>query len=205
MIVQQAIYPQPPFLELALRHPQVALCLAHGIPLRPNIFPLSVELQNAQIGQPQPASFSEVISQYSIFTGVTVTIDPTNDADGNPVKYINDAAQALVTGVTMTLQVQGRAGVNYFPIPEETPVQGLPPAFAPLAWVWRMVNPENLKATFTVATDLNASPFTVWCLFAFAVPDSDGDHFLQLPYEKALTMVQGTAAYRFAQGQAIGG
>jgi len=204
MQVLNVSYPMPPLVELAVRHPQLALCVAKGIPLRPNLRPLSVELQNSQLGQPQPVSFSEVISQYSVFTGLSVTVDPTNDEPGNPVKYINDAAQALVTGTTINLQVQGRGGVNYSPIPEETPVQALPAAFASSAWIWRMVNPENVKANFTVQSLLSASPFTMWVIFAFMVPASEGDPYLTFDNDRAMIALSQTVAWKLATGQPIG-
>lgn len=200
MLVLDCAYPMPPLLELAARHPQLALCVAKGIPLRPNVRPLSIELQNSQLGQPQPVAFSEVISQYSVFTGIAVTVDPTNDAPGNTLKYVNDAAQAMVTGVTATMLVNGRTG-HYSPVPEETPVQAFPSAFQSSAWVWRMVNPENLKAKFTVQSNLNGSPFTMWVVFTFHVPASDGDIFLAYSNDQAITELVKTPAYKMLQGQ----
>jgi hypothetical protein len=119
------------------------------------------------------------------------------------MKYLNDAAQALVTGTTMTLMVQARSGVNYTPIPDETPVQSLPSAFAAAAWVWRLVNPENVKAKFTVQTPLNATPFTLWTVFAFMVPSSDGDPFLQMSNDQALATLVKTNAWKVATGQGL--
>lgn len=199
----EAVFPQPSLLELQVRHPQLALAIASGIVVRPDVRPLSVQLQNSQLGNPQPTSFAQPISNYSVFTGAVVTIDPTNDANGNPIKYISDAAQALVTGVTLTLQVQARSGINYSPAPEETPLQGIPRLFAPLAWSWTMKNPENVKAIFTVQTQLNGSPFTAWLLMGFAVVGSEGDGIMDLKGDDARALLVQTAAYKLALGQPL--
>lgn len=195
----QNITVEPPsLLTLATYHPQVALAVAMGIPLRPNIRPLSIELQNSQQGQAQRTSFSEVMSQYSIFAGVHVTVDPTNDEEGNAVKYLNDAAQALVTGVTCNLLVKGAGGVDYSPIPDETPVQSVPVLFAPSIYVWRMVNPENVKAEFTLQTQVNASPFTLWLNFVFLVLASEGDTYTNVDPETARRQLMSTTAWAMA-------
>lgn len=174
--MQQAGIALPSLVTLAQYHPQVALAVAQGVPLRPNIRPVSVELQNSQIGQPQPASFSEVISQYSIFAGVKVTIDPTNNLAGNPLKYLADAAQPLTSGITVSMLVKSRDGVDYSPIPDETPLQDMPVAFAPSIGIWRMVNPENIKMSFTLQTAAEGDNFTVWTIFTFLVLSSAADN-----------------------------
>lgn len=196
-------YPMPGLLDLAFRHPQLALCIAKDVGMRPSLRPLAVELQNAQIGQPQPTSFAEPISQYSVFTGLSVTVDPTNDAPGNPMKYINDAAQSLVTGVTFDMTVQSRSGDNYSPVPEEVPVQVLPAAFSAAAWTWRMLRPENVKARFTVQSALNASPFTIWVVFTFMVVATEGDVYLNMTGDRARAELAQTNAYKLAMGQLI--
>lgn len=168
----------PSLVTLAQYHPQVALAVCKGVPLRPNLRPLSIELQNSQLGIPQPTSFSVVISQYSIFAGVTITIDPTNNLVGNPLKYLSDAAQPATSGITTSLLVKSNDGVDYSPIPDETPLQSLPQAFAPSIGIWRMVNPENLKMAFTLQVEAPATPITVWTVFTFFVLSSGGDHFL---------------------------
>ncbi|MGH2998477.1 MAG: hypothetical protein ACRDNM_04175 [Gaiellaceae bacterium] len=176
----------PSLVTLAQYHPQVALAVLNGVPLRPNLRPLSQELQNSQIAQPQPASFSEVISQYSIFGGVHVTIDPTNNIIGNPLKYLSDAAQPLTSGITVNLLIKSRDGVDYAPIPDETPLQGLPAAFAPAVGIWRMVNPENVKLNFTVQTAFAGDgPITVWAIFTFWVLASVGEAFTRMGVDEA--------------------
>jgi hypothetical protein len=176
----------PSLVTLAQYHPQVALAVARGVPLRPNLRPLSVELQNSQIGNPQPSSFSEVMSQYSIFSGLDLTIDPTNNLPGNPIKYIADAAQPDTSGITLTLLVKSNDGVDYSPIPDETPLQSCPRAFAPSVGIWRMVNPENLKAKFTLQTAFEgAGPITVWLTFTFLVLASSGEQFMRVSNDDA--------------------
>jgi hypothetical protein len=166
-------------------HPQVALAVANGIPLRPNLRPLSVELQNSQIGQPQPVSFGEVISQYSIFAGLGITIDPTNNLPGNPLKYISDGFEPLTSGITVSLLVKSNDGTDYAPIPDETPLQLLPSAFAPSIGIWRMVNPENVKAKFTLQSEQESDHFTVWLNFTFLVLASSGADFFNRSPEAA--------------------
>jgi len=193
-----AIAPPPSLRMLAEYHPQVALAVAMGANLRPNLRPLSVQLTNAQVGQPQTVSFAEVISQYSIFAGVDVTVDPTNNEPGNPVKPIADAAQALVTGVTLTLLVKGAGGTDYTPIPEETPVQSLPDLLAPHIGVWRMVNPENVKARFILQSPADGTPQTLWLVFGFYVPSSDADVYLSQAPDDARKKLMATTAWQMA-------
>jgi hypothetical protein len=183
--MQSAGISVPSLATLADYHPQFALAVLAGVPVRPNLRPLSQQLQNSQLGQPQPASFDQVIGQYSIFSSCQVSIDPTNNLDGNPLKYLSDAAQALVTGVTVTMMVDSRSGINYTPIPDETPLQVLPAALSASAGIWRMVNPENLKVKFTVAAAAQSSPFTVWLNFTFLMLAAEGEQFLCVPTDEA--------------------
>jgi hypothetical protein len=175
----------PSLVTLAQYHPQVALAVANGVPLRPNLRPLSVELQNSQLGNPQPASFQEVIGMYSIFAGVKITIDPTGNLAGNPMKYLADAAQPLTSGITVSMLVKSRDGVDYAPIPDETPLQAVPISFAPAVGIWRMVNPENIKVKFTLQSVAEGDPFTVWMVFCFLVLASSGAPYLDMKPEDA--------------------
>jgi hypothetical protein len=170
----------PSLVTLAQYHPQFALAVLNGVAVRPNLRPLSIELQNSQIGQPQPASFQEVISQYSIFAGVGLTIDPTNNIPGNPLKTLADGAQPLTTGVTVNMLVKTNDPPDYSPIPDDTPLQSLPAAFAPSIGIWRMVNPENVKVRFTLQTPAEGDPFTVWLVFCFLVLGAQGTGYLQM-------------------------
>jgi hypothetical protein len=168
----------PSLVTLAQYHPQVALAVAKGVPLRPNLRPLSVELQNSQLGQPVNASFQEIISVYSIFSGIKVTIDPTNNLAGNPLKYLADAAQPLTSQITLSLLVKSNDGTDYAPVPDDTPLQGLQDAFAPSIGIWRMVNPENVKARFILQSQAEGDNFTVWVIFTFLVLASSGQNFM---------------------------
>lgn len=178
-------YRMPSLETLAQYHPQVALAVWNGIPLRPNLRPLSVELQNSQVGTPQRTSFDTVISQYSIFGGVDLTIDPTNNLTGNPLKYLADAAEPATSGVTCTLLVKSNDGTDYTPIPEETPVQQVPRLFAGSIGSWRMVNPENVKASFTLQSVQQADHFTMWLTFCFFILASSGQPFFDIPIAEA--------------------
>jgi hypothetical protein len=66
-----------------------------------------------------------------------------------------------------------------------------------------MVNPESLKAVFTVQSPLNATPFTLWAIFAFMVPASDGDPYLNMGREEAFAELVKTTAWKVATGQPI--
>lgn len=175
----------PSLQTLAEYHPQVALAVWSGVPLRPNLRPLSVELQNSQVGNPQRSSFDTVISQYSIFGGCAITIDPTNNLAANPLKYISDATQPATSGVTVTLLVKSNDGTDYSPIPDETPLQSVPTLFAPSIGSWRLVNPENVKAAFTLQTPQSGDHFTVWLTFCFFVLASSGTNFFNISIEDA--------------------
>ncbi|HZU82018.1 MAG TPA: hypothetical protein VE987_03830, partial [Polyangiaceae bacterium] len=130
------------------------------------------------------ASFSEVIGSYSIFAGADITVDPTNAFPGNPLKYLNDVGQALVSGITFTLLTRGSD--DYTPIPDETPLQSVPRLLSAAVGVWTLDNPDNVKATFTLQTIPNAAseetalPMTVWLNFAFLMLGSGGREFLCL-------------------------
>jgi hypothetical protein len=175
----------PSLVTLAQYHPQVALAVAKGVPLRPNLRPLSVELQNSQLGQPVNASFQEIISVYSIFSGIKVTIDPTNNLVGNPLKYLADAAQPLTSQITLSLLVKSNDGTDYAPVPDDTPLQGLEDAFAPSIGIWRMVNPENVKARFILQSQAEGDNFTVWVIFTFLVLASSGQNFMGIAPDAA--------------------
>lgn len=172
-----------PFETLARFHPQFALAIDDGVPCRPNIRGLSADFDTtAQIGSFEPASFSEIISSYSVFAGVDITIDPTGLLPGNPLKYLSDVSQALESGITFTLTVRGR-GDDYTPIVDETPLQSVPQVLAAAVGIWNMDNPDNVKARFTLAAfPLGSSsvgaPFTVWMTFSFLVLGAEGARYM---------------------------
>lgn len=169
----------PDFRVLAYYHPQAALAIACGVPLHPNLRTLSVTFDtSAAVGERLPASFSEVIGSYSIFAGCDLTIDPTQAFPGNPLKYLNDVGQALVSGVTFALEVRGSE--DYTPIPDEVPLQSVPRLLASSVGIWTLDNPDNVKANFTLQTLPNAAsettafPMTVWLNFSFLMLSGQG-------------------------------
>lgn len=177
----------PSLATLAEYHPQVALAVWNGFALRPNLRPLSVQLQNSMLGNPQPVSFSEVISVYSIFAAVGVWIDPTGNLDGNPLKYISDATQPQTSGITVNLLMQSATdGVNWSPIPDDTPLQAMPSSFAPSSGLWAMRNPENIKLAFTLQSEFQGEgPITVWTVWTFLMLQSGGEQFLRMTVQAA--------------------
>lgn len=186
----------PSLATIAQYHPRWALAAAEGIPVRPDVRPLSVQFSGgAQIGQFLPASFSQPITKNSIFGACVLTIDPTTAYGGNPLKGLNDATMALVSGTTFTLETTGRTG-NYTPCFDDVPLQSIPTLLNPFAGMWRMDGPaDNVKARFTLQSTPNGGlPFTAWLLMSFAVlegPCSDWDHLPLADVRKRLREVHG--------------
>lgn len=180
----------PPMGTLAAYHPQFALAILSGVPVRPDVRVLSVTFDSsAEVGNVRPASFAEIISSYSVFSGCDLTIDPTSAFPGNPLKFLNDVGQALVSGITFTLTVRGR-GDDYSPISDETPLQSVPRLLSAAAGVWNLDNPDNVKARFTLAALPNGSPlpgfpFTIWLNLAFLMLGSEGAKFMCLSAQDA--------------------
>lgn len=161
----------PALSRIAEYHPQWALAAAAGVPVRPDVRPLSVTFSStSQIGTPIPASFDQPISRYSIFCGADLTIDPTAAFAGNILKGTNDVTMARVSAQTFTLLTTGPTG-NFTPVFEETPLQSIPRLLLPFAGMWAMRGPsENVKATFTLQSTPNGGvPFTSWLSLSFAV------------------------------------
>lgn len=172
------------FRTLAAYHPQAALAVACGVPLRPNVRNLSVQFSSsAAVGTRLPASFAEVIGTYSIFAGCDTTIDPTNAFPGNPLKYLNDTLQAYTSGITFTLECRGQD--DYTPMPDEVPLQSVPRILSGAAGIWVLDNPDNVKATFTLQVLPNAAagstgfPITAWVNFMFLTMGSACRPFLE--------------------------
>lgn len=189
---------QIPSLEtLASYHPQVALAVWNGFALRPNLRPVSVQLQNSQIGNPQPVSFTEVMSVYSIFSSVSVTIDPTGNLDGNPLKYISDATEPATSGITVNMLIKSSDGVDWSPIPDDTPLQSMPYAFAGSSGLWAMKNPENIKLAFTLQSAFQGDgPITVWTVWTFLMLQSGGQQFMQMTTADARTQLMALGVLR---------
>jgi hypothetical protein len=187
----------PSFTTIAAYHPQAALAIASGVPVRPSIRPLSVTFDStAFVGQQKPASFAEIISSYSIFAGADITIDPSNAFEGNVLKYVNDQAQMEAeTGITMTLEVRG-LGSDYNPVPEPTPLQSVGRLFSAAVGIWTLDNPDNVKALFTLNTPPNAAPestafpITVWFNFGFLVLGEGAGNFMCMAPADARKMLR---------------
>ena len=186
----------PSLATIAQYHPRWALAAAEGVPVRPDVRVLSVQFSGgAQIGQFLPAAFSQPITKNSIFGGSVLTVDPTSAFPGNPLKGLNDATMALVSGVTFTLETTGRTG-NYTPVFDDVPAQSIPTLLNPYAGMWRMQGPaDNVKARFTLqATPNGGLPMTMWLMMTFAVlegPCSDWDGMTLAEVRKMLREVHG--------------
>jgi hypothetical protein len=193
---------QIPSLEtLASYHPQVALAVWNGFALRPNLRPVSVQLQNSQLRAPQPVSFSEVMSVYSIFSSVSVTIDPTGNLNGNPYKYISDAVQPDTSGITVNMLIKSNDGVDWAPIPDETPLQCVPAAFAGSSGLWAMKNPENLKLFFTLQSAFQGpGPITVWTVWTFLMLQSGAESFMNMKTADARAQLVNLGILRAPRG-----
>jgi hypothetical protein len=177
----------PAFSTIAAFHPQAALAIACGVPVRPNLRSLSVEFDStAFLGQVLPTSFTEIISSYSIFGGADITIDPSNAFPGNPLKFLNDIGQVLESGILFEMEVRSR-GDDYNPVPDPTPLQSVARLFSAAVGIWTMDNPDNVKARFTLqsfpnsAPASNAFPITVWVNFMFLVLGSEAQQFFCVP------------------------
>jgi hypothetical protein len=157
-----------PFHVLATYHPQFALAVLEGVPVRPNLRTLQVTFESLTVGEQEPASFDQQISRYSIFAGVSVTIDPTNAFIGSSLKTMSDKFQADVSGVTLNMAIRSN-GDDYAPVIDDIPLQMLAPTLNPAAGTWKFDNPDNPKATFTLQTPPNDAPFTVWVNFNLLV------------------------------------
>jgi hypothetical protein len=183
----------PLWANLAFYHPTFALAIVEGADVRPNVRILSVQFPgSASIGTVKPASFAAPVSAYSVFAGCAETIDPTGQTfQGNILKYVNDAGQAKVTGITFTLLARTR-GDDYTPIPDETPLQFVPSLLSVAAGVWKLNEPaDNVKATFTLAAQPNTPPpFTAWVGFVFLVLSKDAAGFLCMDRRAAYAELQ---------------
>jgi hypothetical protein len=175
----------PSFATLALYHPQFALAIANGVPKRPNNRTLTFTFSSTAVPQnPQPASFDEFISSYSVFAGFDYTIDPTSAFSGNVLKTLSDTMQKQVSGFSMQLTVRAN-GSDYSPIPADTMLQLVPSILNPTAGMWSMNNPDNVKAQLTMQSSPPAAPLTVQCVFSFIVLGDGGQRYLCMSEEAA--------------------
>lgn len=200
-----SLFTPPPPDVLAFYHPQMALAIANGVRLRPNLRTLSTKFSSNVLNQPQPASFDQQIGSYSIFTGSTVTLDPTSAFPGNVLKTTSDANQAKVTGITVTLQLLGSGGAgDYSPIPTATPLQAAKDILNAQAGVWAMNNPDNPKALFTLTAAPPEVPLTVWWIFCFGVLGPGGEEFMCMSPQAARAELRKMGVICCAPGAASG-
>jgi hypothetical protein len=155
----------PSFATLAAYHPQFALAIACGVKPRPNNRTITFRFSSTAVPQsPQPGSFDQFVSSYSVFTGFDYTIDPTNAFVGNVLKTTSDKNQKEVTGLSLQLVIRTDDG-DFSPIPNDTMLQLVPAVLNPTAGMWHFSNPDDMKAQLTVQTSPPAAPFTVQLVF----------------------------------------
>jgi hypothetical protein len=174
------VLPLPPLEVVARYFPNFALALFRGVELRPNLRTLQANFSTTAVNTRLDASFDEFVSSFSLFGGVASIVDPTNAFNGNPLKTQSDAAQAIVSGITLRFTVRGR-GDDYSPVPTDTPLILIPKVLNPTVGLWAWDNPDNVKAIYTINGFVPAAPFTVWTTFAFYQLASDGLRFMSMP------------------------
>jgi hypothetical protein len=180
-----------PSLEtIAAFHPQAALAIACGVPVRPDIRTTSATFDSsAMVGQQIPSSFAEIISNYSIFAGCKMGIDPSQAFPGNPLKFLNDVGQMQETGVTVTIAARTRTS-DYNPAIDDVPLQDVPPLLSAFVGLWTLDNPDNIFVRYTLQNLPNAAagdtafPITFWLNFAWIVLGADASQFFCLPPEE---------------------
>jgi hypothetical protein len=175
-------------------HPAFALAVLNGIGIRPSTRMVQAKFSSAALGTQVPASFDAIITTYSVFGGVDITIDPTNAFPGNPIKAQSDFFQTWgASGITLTLQARTKGDNDYNPLPSDTPLQMVPAMLNKVAGAWHMINPDNIKAQVTLASvppgGVTAVPFTVWLGFTFLTLGPGGENYLSIPAARARTML----------------
>ena len=192
-------------------HPAFALAILNGISVRPSNRVMQAQFSSVTAGQQKPAALDAIITTYSVFAGADITIDPTNAFAGNPL-----AAQSAFfqtwgqTGILFSLQARTQGDNDYNPIPTDVPLQMVPAILNKTAGAWHFVNPDNLKAQFTLASTppggSDAVPFTCWVTFSFLVLGPGGENYLAIAPAKARAMLyQQIAALQGAPAAAGGG
>jgi hypothetical protein len=171
-------------------HPAFALAILNGIGVRPSTRTVQATFSSTTLGQQKPASFDAIITTYSVFAGVDITIDPTNAFPGNPLKAQQDFFQTWgSTGITFLLAARTKGDNDYNPIPSDVPLQTVPAILNKVAGAWHMINPDNIKAQFTLASTppggAQAVPFTCWVIFSFLTLGPGGENYLAIPAAKA--------------------
>ena len=167
-------------------HPAFALAILNGIGVRPSTRVVQAQFSSATLGQQVPAAFDAIITTYSVFGGVDISIDPTNAFPGNPIKAQSDFFQTWgASGIRVQLAARTKGDNDYNPIPSDIPLQMVPAVLNKVAGAWHLINPDNIKAQFTLAAlpagGVTAVPFTVWMTFSFLTLGPGGENFLSLP------------------------
>jgi hypothetical protein len=186
--MNETYFPLPDIRVLAQYHPQFAWAILDGCPVRPNNRIIQAQFGNTSAGQTGRFSFDEQISAYSVFSGCSVTIDPTGAFAGNILKTTSDANQAKVSGIVATLEMRTRQG-DYSPILNPIPVQQWEKALSPSVGSWYLEINDNCFSRVTVAQVQPGAPFTVWTVFGFYVLAERGSSYMCLDREKAYAKV----------------
>lgn len=178
----------PDFWEtLCAFHPGFALAVWNGISVRPSVRIIQGVFSSTALNQRVPGAFDSIITSYSVFTGCEISVDPTNAFAGNPQKAQSDFFQAWgASGLRVQLQARTKDNVDYDPIPVDTPLQMVPAIMRKAAGIWKLINPDNVKAEFTLAAvpagGAGAVPFTVWLSFGFLTLGPGGEQYTCLDF-----------------------
>jgi hypothetical protein len=180
-------------------HPAFALAILNGISVRPSTRVAQATFSSTVLNQQIPASFDDVITTYSIFAGIDISIDPTNAFPGNPQKAQSDFFQAWgASGIRVQLAARTVGDNDYNPIPNDVPLQMVPAILNKVAGAWHFRNPDNVKLQFTLAAvppgGAGAVPLTVWMVFSFLVLGPGGEQYLSIAPGKARAMLAATIA-----------
>jgi hypothetical protein len=191
-------------------HPAFALAILNGIGVRPSTRVVQAKFSSTTIGAQIPASFDAIITTYSVFAGVDISIDPTNAFAGNPIKAQSDFFQTWgASGITLQLAAYTKGDNNYNPIPSDVPLQMVPAILNKVAGAWHMINPDNIKAEFTLQAlppgGTGAAPFTVWLSFSFLCLGPGGEQYLAIPPARARAELAAAIAALQATPPATGG
>lgn len=177
-------FPLPDLRVLAQYHPQFAWAILDGCPVRPNNRIFQAQFANSSAGQTTRVSFDQQIDSYSVFSGCSITIDPTGAFPGNILKTTSDANQAKVTGLVATLEMRSKQG-DYTPIQTAIPVQQWEQALSPSVGSWSLEINDNAFSRVTVTQPQPGAPFTLWTVMGFYVLAERGTTYMCLSREHA--------------------
>ena len=167
----------PPLEIIAQWHPQFALAVAEGVPVRPNNRILQFPFSTNAVDERVPANFDQQISIYSIFAGFEYTVDPSGAFDNSSLKGQSDFYSEQVSGLLFSVTVRG-GGDEYSPIPVDIPLQLVRRVLNPSVGIWAMWNAQNVIANVTINSSPTGETFTVWGVFGFWVLGAEGARYL---------------------------